>query len=136
MNEEDYLNQRLENQINWYDKKSIGCQKKYKWLKRLEILFATAIPVVISINPITIIVSILGGSIAFIEGWLSLSKYHENWIEYRRICELLRQEQYMYLTKSGVYNSDHTLNYLVERVESIVSKENVNWANLHSEKGV
>jgi hypothetical protein len=135
MNEEEYFEQRLENQINWYDQKSLSCQKKYKWLKRIEILFATSIPVLTTISPNMIIISVLGGSIAFIEGWLTLSKYHENWIEYRSICELLRQEKFMFLTKSGVYTSEHSLKYLVERVESIISKENVNWANLNSDKG-
>lgn len=136
VNEEDYFEQRLDDQINWYDTKSIKCQKKYKSLKRIEITFATSIPVIASIFPSTTVISILGGGIALIEGWLTLSKYHENWIEYRSICELLKQEKYMYLTNSGVYINERSLNYLVERVESIISKENVNWANLHSDKSV
>lgn len=136
MKEDEYLIKRLDDQIHWYDKKSITYQKTYKWFKRLEILFATSIPVIVGITSITIVASLLGGGIAFIEGWLTLSKYHENWIEYRSICELLKQEKYMYLTKSGVYKNNTSLNSLVERVESIISKENINWASLNTEKKV
>ncbi|MBM7554808.1 DUF4231 domain-containing protein [Thalassobacillus pellis] len=134
MTEEEYLIQRLEDQIKWYDRKSNKYQKRYKFLKLLEICFAASIPVIAGI-PNTLIISILGGGIAFIEGWLSLAKYQENWIEYRSICEFLKQEKFMYLTNSGVYSSESTLSFLVERVESIISKENINWANLNSDKG-
>ncbi|WP_273854130.1 DUF4231 domain-containing protein [Guptibacillus spartinae] len=133
MSEEEYLEQRLENQIKWYDNNSINYQRKYRTLKMIEILFATSIPVVASTIPNATVISILGGGIAFIEGWLNLSKYHENWIEYRSICEILKQEKYMFLTHSGVYSSKKSFTYLVERVESIISKENVNWANLNSD---
>lgn len=38
----------------------------------------------------------------------------------------------MYLTKTGVYNSPDTdyFKTLVERCETIISKENLNWTNL------
>ena len=38
----------------------------------------------------------------------------------------------MYLTKTGVYNSPDTdyFKTLVERCETIISKENLNWKNL------
>lgn len=138
ISEEDYISERLEDQIGWYDKKSISCQKKYKRLKFLEIFSAALIPI-LSTQSATLwylvtIVSVLGALIVVIEGVINLGKYHENWIEYRSICETLRQEKYMYLTRTGIYKtpSDEAFGLLVERVESVISKENVNWANLHS----
>ena len=38
----------------------------------------------------------------------------------------------MYLTRTGVYDTESPFKLLVERVESIISKENVNWASLNS----
>ena len=36
--------ERLEDQINWYDRKSNYCQRVYKWLKVIEILAAALVP--------------------------------------------------------------------------------------------
>lgn len=130
-----YLEDRLNNQIDWYDKKSISSQKKYKSLKLLEIIMASIIPVLSvfskDFNFITWIIAIVGSSISIIEGWLAVMKYHENWIEYRSICETLKHEKYMFLTDTGVYSTHNSFKLLVERVESIISKENINWANMN-----
>ena len=135
MDEETYFKERLEDQINWYSNKSMHAQKKYKLLKGVEIALSASIPLVVGITSgfekWTVIVSLIGVIITTIEGWLSIAKYHENWIEYRSICETLKHEKYMFLTKTGVYNTDNNFKYLVERVESIISKENINWANLN-----
>lgn len=132
MDKQKYLNERLEDQINWYDKKSMHSQRTFKWLKGIEIIIASFVPIAsLGFNQ-PWLAAIMGASIAIIEGLLNLGKYHENWIEYRSICETLKHEKYMYQTKTGVYNTDEcTFKYLVERIESIISKENVNWANMN-----
>lgn len=136
ISENEYIQERLEDQINWYDSKSIKAQKNYKNFKKTVIFLAASIPLFVGfISDAKIwatIVSVIGVIITVIEGWLGLSKYHENWIEYRSICETLRHEKYMYLTRTGVYDIETPFKLLVERVESIISKENVNWANLNS----
>lgn len=135
MEKVNYLEERLENQIKWYDKKSIEAQRKYKIFKSIEIIAASSIPVlsVFSRNTtnITWIIAVVGSFITIIESWLAITKYHENWIEYRSLCETLKHEKYMYLTSTGDYNSKEPYKLLVERVESIISKENLNWANLN-----
>lgn len=135
--EESYIQERLEDQITWYDKKSIQAQKRYKSLKGTVIFLAASIPLFIGfiteVKAWAIVVSVIGVVITGIEGWLGLAKYHENWIEYRSICETLRHEKYMYLTRTGVYETPtDPFKVLVERTESIISKENLNWANLNN----
>jgi hypothetical protein len=136
MNADEYMNERLEDQINWYDKKSISNQKMYKRLRNTELTASTSITFIAGFIPIytfmVVVVGLLGMIVAIIAGVLSLHNYHENWIEYRSICETLRHEKYMYLTKNGVYAVDDPYAVLVERVESIISHENVNWAKLHN----
>lgn len=61
-----------------------------------------------------------------------MNKYHENWIQYRSTAEILKHEKFLYLTRSGGYkNSSASFNELVERCESIISSENVDWVQLH-----
>jgi hypothetical protein len=135
---DDYLEERLEHQIVWYDSKSSQCQKVYKRLKRTEVILATAIPLISGIASkiefLPIVVGLLGASIAVIEGFLNIGKYHENWIEYRSICETLKHEKYMFFAKAGVYVGENPFQMLVERIESVISHENVNWAQVNKPK--
>ena len=44
MNPDEYIKRRLVHQIDWYDRKSQSAQAAYKNLRRVEIIFAAAIP--------------------------------------------------------------------------------------------
>ncbi|MGE7365383.1 DUF4231 domain-containing protein [Desemzia incerta] len=138
--EKDYLQERVDDQINWYDKKSGKMQKKYKFLKRITIISSGLIPIISLSNlqfryiSTELIVSSLGTLIAITESFSALSKYNENWTRYRNICETLKSEKYMYLNQSGVYSEKNDVfAYFVERIETIISQENINWASLNKE---
>lgn len=135
LTEESYIRTRIDDQINWYDKKSIHHQNVYKWIKRIQIFLTAIIPflaaLVIDYKWILYLISGIGVLVTVLEGFLSLGKHHENWIEFRGICETLKREKYMYLGKAGVYSENSDFNFLVERIETIISKENINWANLN-----
>ena len=44
MNADDYIAQRLDDQIAWYDRKSMACQRWYKHLRVTEFVAAALIP--------------------------------------------------------------------------------------------
>jgi len=44
MGEQEYFEQRLDDQINWYDKKSVFNQQRYKQLRTAEIVLSLLIP--------------------------------------------------------------------------------------------
>lgn len=138
MNSDKYLEERLDEQINWYDKKSTSCQKKFKTLRNLEIISSALLTFFAGLVTKNVffpyLVGILGIIISIIAGILNLNKYQENWIEYRSICESLRHERYMFLTNAGVYNVENPFSILVERVEAIISNENVKWVKLNAPK--
>ncbi|MEM8909748.1 MAG: DUF4231 domain-containing protein, partial [Bacteroidota bacterium] len=132
MTTEDYLQDRLDQQVAWYERKSKINKTRYRSLKLLVICFSVTIPFLTGlINDSTqwlkIAVGIGGVMIAFCEGMISLFKYQENWLQYRNTAELLRREKILFLTQSGPYETNTSLNYLVERAESIMSKENQSW---------
>lgn len=133
MSLDDYIKNRLEEQINWYDTKSIKAQKMYKLLQTFEIIIATLIPFLSGFVEkhwiISIIVSFLGSLVVIIASLLKLGKYHENWLQYRQTCELLKHEKYLFLTGTNPYE-ERSFQLLVERVESIISAENINWSQL------
>lgn len=136
MDEKEYLKSRLDDQIAWYDQKSKFNQRMYKRLVLIEILFSVSIPFLTSfvndeLLTIKIIIGIIGVGIAVIAGIMNLYKFHENWINYRTTSETLKHEKYLFLTKSGIYREEKSLdtpyNNLVTRIEMIISKENTNW---------
>jgi len=133
LDEQEYFKERLDNQIQWYSRKSASCQSRYKRMKGIICLAS------VSIAPISLldfadgkyIVCCLGSIIAVITFFLSMNKYHENWIQYRATCESLRHEKYLYLTRSGEYAQVNApFHVLVDRCESIISRENIDWAQL------
>ena len=123
--------QRLEDQIKWYDARSLRNQRIFKILKMITILAAALIPFLVGLNIVQQwIVGGLGVLIAVMEGLQQVSQYHSNWITYRSTCEALKHEKFLYLAKAGSYAAAadaHVL--LAERIESMVSQEHAKWAS-------
>ena len=132
----DPIMERLEDQINWYDRKSISCMRWYKRLKISEIASAAIIPFLAasSIPRAVYVTGALGVLVTVFEGMLQLNQYHENWIRYRSTCESLKHEKYIYLANAGPYaNVEKTRALLAERVESLVSQEHAKWATVQQQ---
>jgi Protein of unknown function (DUF4231) len=125
---------RLQEQIDWYDLKSINNQRTYKRIKVIEILAAALIPFIGAL-PIpfkVIITGALGVLITVLEGLLHLYQYQQNWTSYRSTCEALKHEKYVYLAKAAPYAGTDSYALLAERVESLVSQEHAKWAATQS----
>lgn len=137
MEQDKYLQDRVEPEINWYDKKSKFNKILFMTLQIIEITSAAIIPFLAGYNESiphgSIIVGILGIVIALCAGLSSLYKFQENWLLYRTTCESLRHEKYLFLTKSKPYENEDSFNQFVINVENLISKENTQWA--HRAKG-
>jgi hypothetical protein len=127
---------RLEDQIAWYDSRSLRNQRIYKRIKVIEILAAAIIPFIAAL-PVphgTIITGGLGVLITVLEGLIHLNQYQQNWTTYRSTCEALRHEKYIYLGKASPYAAAaDAYALLAERIESLVSQENSKWASVQSQ---
>lgn len=133
---EDPIVARLEDQIGWYNRKSLSAQHIFKRMKVVEILAAATIPFVtgFQFRYATILTGGLGVLITVLEGILHLNQYQQNWTSYRSTCESLKHEKFVYLGKAGPYASApdaHAL--LAERIESLVSQEHAQWASVQQQ---
>ncbi len=130
MTPEEYLKDRVENQIEWYGRMS-GWNKKWFIIFQIATLIASgSVPVfAIFSNSMwaRITVAILGSATAITTGIVSLYQFREHWIDYRTTAESLKHEKYMYQTGTGPYAGDDTFSTLVERVEALLSQENMAW---------
>lgn len=105
----------------------------YKRFQIIEIILAACIPLLSGYTSdricISVIVGIFGAIIAIIESISKLYKWHENWIQYRTTCELLKYHKHLYLTHSAPYavNDETVENVFVKNIEDIISCENNQW---------
>jgi hypothetical protein len=133
----DPIMDRLEDQIAWYDRRSISNQLYFKRIKMLEIAAAAIIPFLsaFSFSHMMWVTGGLGVLITMLEGMLHLNQYQQNWIAYRSTCESLKHEKYVYLGKAAPYGNaadPHAL--LAERIESLVSQEHAKWASVQQQE--
>lgn len=134
--EVDPVRERLEDQIAWYDQKSLASQRTFKRIKVVEILAAAVIPFLSALKPpfIGMVTGGLGVLITVLEGTLHLNQYQQNWINYRSTCESLKHEKYSYLGKASPYaNVPDPRALLAERIESLVSQEHAKWSSVQQQ---
>ncbi|TLM73232.1 DUF4231 domain-containing protein [Pseudarthrobacter sp. NamB4] len=126
---EDPTWDRLEDQISWYDRKSSDAQRRYKWLKLLELAVAAALPVVAGVGSPALVTGILAAVIVVLEGAQHLYQFQERWITYRSTAEALKHERYLYLAKAGPYLRADRHQQLAERIEGLISQEHAKWTS-------
>lgn len=139
MTPDEYLEDRVEGQIAWYDQKSRLNKQGFVVLQIITLVAAASIPVISIFSGDMwprVVVAVLGSATAVTTGIVSLYQFREHWIEYRTTAESLKHEKYMFHTKTGPYSGDDAFSVLVERVEALVSQENTMWQQrLKTQKG-
>lgn len=126
---------RLEDQIEWYAARSRTNQKRFKVLKAITIVSAAVIPV-FTTSGVTYgaqIAAALGVLIVVVEGLQQLNQYQPNWTSYRLTAEALKHEKFLYFAKAGPYASAPNPGAeLAERVESLISQEELKWMSMQT----
>jgi hypothetical protein len=127
---------RLEEQIEWYDRKSQANQRWFKRLKIGQIVTAAAIPFAAGLSAPVWVAGGGGALIVVLEGLQQLQQYQQNWIAYRATCERLKHERFLFLAAAGAYaNEEDPEVLLAERVEGLVSQEHAAWVSHREESG-
>ncbi len=125
---------RLNDQLDWYDRKSGDNQKRYKQIKVAQLILAGSIPVFALVGDTwgRWVTAILGASVAILEGLQQLGQYNNLWVSYRATAEQLKHEKYLFLAHAGPYKGlkeEDALSLLAERVEEQVSTEHAKWVS-------
>jgi len=133
MDQDTYMEERVDDQINWYDGKSQWNQNWYKRIRIFEICAAASIPFLVGYidsadSAFKIAIGVLGVLIAVIAGILGLYQFQERWVEYRTASESLKREKLLFLATAEPYNITNPFPLFVQRVESLTSSENIKWA--------
>jgi hypothetical protein len=136
MTADGYVNERLDPEISWYDRKSTTHKNAYIAGKVIEIVCAAIIPFLAgyaAADPkIPLVIGTLGMVVATLSGVAALLKFHEHWIKYRTTAESLKKEKILFQTRVDPYNVPEPLPVLVQRAEALISQENTSWAQIMS----
>ena len=132
---EIYLSSRVDDQINWYNKRSSELKRRYRRFKGLTIVIGGLIPLCIAFSDkfgegFKYLAGIFGALISIFEGISGMLKDKETFLAYRAASESLIREKMQYQSKSGRYaEASNTFSVFVESCESIMAGENMQWVN-------
>lgn len=125
-----YAWDRLEEQADWYDKRSTTSKRSYASLKVTQLVAAALVPVMASVHAAVWVTGGLGALVVVLEGVQQLFQFEANWINYRATGEALNHERFLYLSNVGPYaGAAEPKRLLAERVEALISQENTMWAS-------
>jgi len=163
MTQEEYIKDRIDDQIKWYGKKSSFCQKKHKFWQVVKIISALLITSLslwasseVSFKDaydlvlenlkikneddnsyyITLshVIGILGAFIVFVESFVKIFDYEKLWIQYRGAAERLKREKLLFQTGTTPYDTKDAFSMLVQNCEGIMENEVQGWVKLQTDK--
>lgn len=132
INQETYLKE-IEEQIQWFDKKSVYYKKMYLMISTSEIILSVLTPVFFTSASKTLVIlaPFSAALVAMFSAVLRLFKCQENWISYRSKCQILSTEMRLYATQTQPYRGDQSFNHFVKRIEAILSDEYSEWRSVN-----
>lgn len=119
---------RLEDQISWYDRKSVAAQQAYKRVKLSQIIVGATVTVIAALQVPAAVTATFATFVVLAEGAQQLWQWHTNWVLYRSTAEALKHEQYLYCSLAGPYSEGDRHRILAERIEGLISQEHAKWA--------
>lgn len=140
--EKTYIEQRLINQIIWYDTSAIKKQNMYKHLTIASIILTSIIPVLSLFTGLkygiiaTILITMFSAGSSVILSIINLCEYHKLWVEYRSTCEILKSILHRYFMRANEFSlqdQSSNLGLLISSCEEYMTKEYQTWTQLPHE---
>ena len=140
-----YVDERYEDQVDWYDGKAGVNQRIYNRMQWTIIILAAVTPVLVVFvldkdlpTGLSHLPAVTSAVVAILTAAMKTFKYQETWLNYRTTCESLRKEKHFYDANLGDYQEGADANKratFVNRVESLISRENTVWLTTQKTEG-
>ncbi|MBX2881498.1 MAG: DUF4231 domain-containing protein [Granulosicoccus sp.] len=135
MTAERYLEERVNDQLAWYSKKSTSNKNWHFRLQLITLVAATLVPVVslsFTGSGGRIFAALTGSVAAIAAGVVALYQFRTLWVDYRATAERINYEKFLFLTGSEPYNNPESFSVFVNRIEKTISQENRGWHEMIS----
>jgi hypothetical protein len=141
LSDTEYLANRVDDQISWYDRKSGILKRRYRWMKATTIICSALIPVLIGFSDqpwgdsLKYVAAGLGVIVTIVEGMSGMLKDKETMLAYRSTREALVREKMLYVTQSlPAAEPGQAFRQFVQNCETIMGSENSQWASLFRDR--
>lgn len=129
MTPEQYIAERVNPNIAWYDKAANANKEKYLRMRATTVICGALVPVLVNVTIpyISILTTVVSLIVVLLVSLESVYHYREQWTNYRSTEQNLRNEYFYFTTSSGPYaNSNESDAYqaFVDRIEDIIEAEN------------
>ena len=133
--ESNYIKNRLEPQMNYYQTKCSKLRKEYYTISIASIVINAAIPVLSMTTDacpgIKYIIASISALASIFSSVLLLRKTREHWVEYRSTYEKLKRERVLFEAKVGIYQTASE-NEFILNCENIMDAEHSLWREINS----
>lgn len=132
---DQFFNEDLQHQREWYDRKASTHKAWHHWLSLL-IVTGGAMSSFLQIfspgpNPIAIATAVIGVLIVVSKGIERIWLFEDTWTSYRKASEAMKREYRLYLNSTGPYQyattEEEAHRRFTQRVERIIAEEENNF---------
>jgi hypothetical protein len=134
MTPREYIAERLNESIDWYDKNSSKLKSRFLNMRAITVISSALVPVLINLNleildfrmDFKIITTILSLLVVVLVSFESVYHYSAQWTNYRSTEQFLRKEYFLFTTREGEYAEvgvDDAYRLFVQRVERAIQAE-------------
>ena len=135
MTQEEYIDERLNQFREWYDKKASSAKKIALRMRAVTVVGAAIVPVLINLKfpGVDITSTIISLIVVVFVSLETVFHFREQWKNYRSTEQLLAKEYFNFVTAEGPYREKEEreafLNF-VDRVENAIASENASTLNV------
>ena len=130
-----YLASRYDDQCQWYSRKATFNKRWYYGFQTAIISLSAATTLTLAVEGylqgmgwLRLAALTMTSIVTTLAGLLKVYRFQEQWIDYRDTAETLKKERYLHKAKIGEYgNSDSPDRLFVDRVETLISRQNTLW---------
>ncbi len=136
-NVDNYIKNRVDQYISWYDSKAVKMKSYYMNLRIVSAVSAVLIPIINNINielsvcvihiSSSALVTVLGALVAILIALEGVLRHREQWKNYRTTEQYLQTQKQLFVHKVGDYlkiDEAAAFKLFVNRIERAIAEEN------------
>jgi hypothetical protein len=126
---EEYVAERLNPEIVYYNKSATAAKKKYLQMRALTVIGGALVPVLVNVDLpyVDILTTTISLVVVLFVSLETVYRYREQWTNYRTAEQHLRNEYFEFTTKSGSYTGLDEMTaftLFVNHIEGDIEAEN------------
>ena len=132
MTTKGYIEERLNNQLRYYDKTATRAKRRYLQSRFVSVVAAALVPVLVNVKfpYVDVVTTILSVLVVLLVSLESVFHFREQWVNSRSTSETLRKEYFQFTSSEGRYaemdkEPTKAFRLFVGRVEAMIEAENL-----------